>query len=241
METADGATGNRDEHHREYRVGGGGGVLVVKAFPHLGDGHLIDDEGHHDGDGHAQQQEAEDGIYLADQLVDGQQRGYQIIGKDNAHPDEDVPVGSEVLIQQHGGGVDKHGTDQNHQQHREAAHKLLHAVAEEAPVNLGQRCTVHAYRHKTGDEVVHGTGQYAAENNPQERRCAELSTHDGTADGAYAGDVEELYQKDAPRLHGHIIHSVGMLHGRSPAVGVNTDKLFYELGVKEISKQQQNN
>ena len=215
---------------------GGIGMLVLQSLPHLGQCRTIDNECHHDGQRHAQQQEAENRVNLADKLVNRQQCGDKIIGKDDTHPQEHIPVRGEVLVQQHSGGIDKHGTDKNHQQYREDAHKLLHAVAEIGTVNLRQRGSVPADGDKPRNKVMDSTRKDAAEDNPQKRRRAELRTHNGSADGTDTGNVQKLDKVDAPRLHRHIIHPVGVRHSRSGPLRIHHQNSLDNLGIHQITK-----
>ena len=99
METRNGTAGNRDEHHRENGVVGGVVVTVLHAAPKFRNFRLIDDESHEDGHSHSQQQDAEDGVDLADKFVDGQERGNQIISQDDDNPNIGVPTLGEVGVQ----------------------------------------------------------------------------------------------------------------------------------------------
>ena len=81
-----------------------------------------------------------------------------------------------------------------------------------------------------------GTGKDAAEDYPEEGGGAELGTHDGTADGTDACDVEKLDEVDAPGFHGYVVHAVGVGDSRSGTVGVDFDNAFDYLGIYQIPK-----
>ena len=78
---------------------------------------------------------------------------------------------------------------------------MLYPSTEVFAVYFGQRRAVVTQAYETCDEVVHSAGEDAAKDNPNERCRAELRTHDGTADGTDAGDVQELDEEDAPRRY----------------------------------------
>ena len=241
VESRDGSAGYAHEHHRENGVGVGFGVLVGKAFPHFGEVHFgTEQEGAHHKHRHQQQQYAENGVDASYQLVDGEHGGKHVIHEDYHRPNPYLPAGRKVVDKQLGGCLNEHSSHQNHQYYSEIAHKLLGAVAEVSAVELGQGAAVVAERHKSGDEVVHRTGEDAAENYPQERRRAELRTHDGSHYWAHAGDVEELDKENAPGFHRHIVHAVGHGGGGSGFGWVRAQNLFYYLGINEISQQKQN-
>ena len=129
MEAGDGPAGNRDEHHREYRVGLRVGLVVVELIPYLGDGRRVDEEHHQQAESHEEQRHTEDGVELADELVDGKERREHIISEDDYNPERAVEAVGSEHCQQVGGVVDEHGADENHQQQGEYAHYVLDARA----------------------------------------------------------------------------------------------------------------
>ena len=98
---------------------------------------------------------------------------------------------------------------------------------------------VDAQRDEGGDKVVDGTGEDAAEDDPEKRGGAELGSHNGATDGTNACNVQELDEEDAPRLHGNVVHAVSHRYGRGDAVGVDFHKSFGDLGIDEVSQEQQ--
>ena len=78
----------------------------------------------------------------------------------------------------------------------------------------------------------------AAEHNPQIGGRAEEDAHDGTEDGARAGNVEELDEIDAPRRHRDVIDTVLQTVGRRLAFGFSTEHTLYESSIKEIAENE---
>ena len=241
METADGTAGDADKHHGEDGIGGSIGIAIfiemtiAQTIPNLDKLHIVDKESHNDEDSHQQKQQSEYGIDFADEFVDRHQRSNEIVGKNDDRPDPDLPAWCELVDKELCGGLHKNSTHQNHQKDGEIAHHLLGAVTQESAVNFGKRAAIVAHRHETRYEVVDGTGEDGAEDNPEKRRRTELGAHDGSTDGTHAGDVEELDKEYAPRLHGHIVDTVLMGGGRSDTTRIDGDTFADKFGINDIA------
>ena len=98
MEAADGTAGNSDEEAREYGVVGNerlasepSGILVEvglrKVAPQFRNNGLLDEESHQECQCHKDEREGKERIYLANDLVDRQHRGNDVIGEDHNNPE----------------------------------------------------------------------------------------------------------------------------------------------------------
>ena len=194
---------------------------------------------HHDSHGHEEQREAEHGVQLADELVDGQKRGSHVVDEDEDDPEEARHAVGGYLGQQVGRVIDEHGSYEYHQQQGEDAHGELDTSTELAAHDLGQRGSAHAQRHHARHEVVDGSGEDGAENYPQERRRSVHDAHDGAEDGPQTGNVEKLYEENLPGGELDVVYAVGHgLDGRI-AGGVYADHLGGKLAVNEIACYEQ--
>ena len=203
METGDSAAGHGDEH--EAPDGGALGMHVGEVVPDLGD-HIALGE---DADGHAHshddQADAEDGIDLADDLIDGQEGGDEVVDQDQHQPEqlagEDagaVAVGEQQLDQTcraHG----EHGAHHDQQDHAEHAHHVLHGAAQIDAGNLRDGSALVALAEHAGEVIVDSACENGAEGDPQEHHGAPQSTAQCTEDGAQACDVQQLDHKQLPR------------------------------------------
>ena len=233
------AARDADEHHREYGVGGRLRMTVLQTAPDFGDFGLVDGERHHDAHGHAHQQETEYRIDPANDLVDRQQGGYQVVSQDDDHPDVNARVGGELRLQQLRGRVHEDHPDEHHQQHHETAHELFHAVAEVFAVRLGQTAAVVAQGNHARQVVVDRAAEDAPEDNPQVGGRAELCPHDGAADRTHPRDVQELDEEKLPRLHRNVIDPVGHRLRRRRPLLVNAEHPVHETAVEKVSEDEQ--
>ena len=95
-----------------------------------------------------------------------------------------------------------------------------------------------AERDHAGEIVVDGTSEDATQHDPKEGSCAELSAHDGTDDGTYTSNVQELNQEDTPRLHRHVVDTIGHSDGRGGALRVDAEDLLDKLSVYKIAENE---
>ena len=72
MEAGNGTASNRNEHHREDGVAGTIGVTVLQTAPKFGNGRLVEDECDKKSHRHAEKQNAENGIDLANDFINRQ-------------------------------------------------------------------------------------------------------------------------------------------------------------------------
>ncbi len=241
METADGATGDGDEQAGEQ--GAVGQRLARQALPQLGQVGMLHKEHHHQGGGHEQQREGEQRVYLADDLVDGQHRGHQVVDEDDGHPEHVGPhiVDDEGRLphaaQDLRWAVHEHGSHHDEQEDAEEEHHLLRGLPQVVAYQLGLVGSAVAHAEHAAQVVVGGTGEDAAQHNPKIGRRPELSAHDGSEDGARTGYVQELNHENLPARQHNEVHTVGLSHGRCGAV-VGAEDALYEASVEAITQNE---
>ena len=89
MEATDSSAGDGDEEAREDIVGERRVLLlchIAEAVPQLRQHRHLDEEHHDEGYCHEEQGEGEYGVYLADNLVDGEHRCYHVICEYHYYP-----------------------------------------------------------------------------------------------------------------------------------------------------------
>ena len=122
MKSANGTTGNGDEHHRED-----GSLLVFRAesIPDFRQIRTLYIEHYKNTYGHEQQGYSEHWIYLSDYLVYRKDGGKSIIKKDDDDPEYRIHPVRSHSCKEFGGTAHKHGTYQHHQHQSEDAHYRL--------------------------------------------------------------------------------------------------------------------
>src|SRR5699024_6164926 len=156
VEAGNGAAGHGDEHEAPDRLAGG--LHVIEVGPQLGD--LVGGVGHDaktHTHGHDDEADAEDGVDLADDLVDGQEGGDGVVGQDEPQPERAHDVlqagakvdaahhraGSAVTaLGQHAGEIvvdaaGKDGAEGDPQEHHRPPQRALHGAEDGA-----QACNV---------------------------------------------------------------------------------------------------
>ena len=237
MEAGDGAAGDGDEH--EGPDGSAGGMLVAEVLPQLRH-HIVAGEEHGAGNAqsHDDQADAEDGVQLADDLVDGNEGGDHIVDHDDPQPEGGVQMLGGQHGQQTGGAGGEDDTAHDQQDHGEHTHDLAHTVAQVVAGQLGDGSAAVAHGQHTAEVVMDSTGEDTAEDDPQVSDGAEQGTAQSAQDGAGAGDVQQLDQKDLPGGHGDVVNAV--LHGIGGSLTIiGTEDLGHVLAVEHIAHEQQ--
>ena len=250
METADGTTSDRDEHAGEDGIlvqecGNAQHVLAVNDLagsplrhvahvPQFGQVRHLDQQAHQQSGRHHQQGDGKQRIDTADDLVDGQQRGDHIVGKDDDDPHQGITPHAR---QDQRRAIDKHGTHHQQQQHGEHQHHVACAAAQVLADERRQVGAVVAQREHAAHEVVHRAGKDASQHNPQVAGRAKPHAHDGTKDGSRARNVQELDHEHLPGGQYHIIHAVGHPHGRCLAV-VGAHHALHYRAVNQVAQHQ---
>ena len=129
METADGSAGNRNKQSREDAVSPARISLkahISEVGPQLGQRRPLHEERHHQRSSHEQQRKGKERVDLADNLVDRQHRGDDIVTENNTYPHHRRTTD---VVQYLGRRVDKHRSYHHQQQYREHKHDVSCGLA----------------------------------------------------------------------------------------------------------------
>ncbi len=237
VEAGNGTAGDRDAHHREYRGVFARGMATEETFGEsVGDLHAVYYHIAHDAHGHEEESEAEERVEVADQFVDGEEGGQDVIEEDAGCPERGVEVLRGEGAEEVGRSADEDG-DHHHEEHAcEDAHHDLDLLAELRTDDFGERFAAEPQGDHARHEVVDGSGEDSAEHNPEERGGAVHNAHYSAEDRADAGDVEKLDKVDFPGRHRHIVDAVGHCRGRRGAIGVGLEDSFHETAIDEVAR-----
>ncbi len=155
---------------------------------------------------HEDEQAAEDRVETTDDFVDRQDRGQDVVAKDDSGPHPDFHAGhrAEELCRPQ----DEHDADEKQQDDCEDVHELLHDVAQLRSDDDRYGRTVLANAEHTREVVVNCAGEDAADDNPQHGDRAIESAEDRPENGAQTSDIEQLHEPDLGVGHGNEIHAV---------------------------------
>ena len=216
---------------------------ALPVIPHVQQRIALDEQADEHTHGGEQQDRAEDGIDAANDGVDGEHGGDQIVNEDDTVDD---PGGGVIHLAgeaEHlsggnvAGGVDEHSADQQQQQAQEhlidTKNTLVGVLADHVR-HLG--ATVTQADH-AGEIVVHSTADDVADGDGKERDGPEEDALDGPDDGAGTGDVQQVDQAVLPAFHGDVVHAVLLgISGSLPVVGA--EDLFAEPAVNGGAHEQ---
>ena len=170
VESADRSTGNGDAQAGEDGQSAAG-VVVLEGIGNLGYrctamGKYTDE----DADGHENKDYTEHGVYLADNLVDGQGGGQEVVEKDHHDPEEVGVVGYKSvghIGQQSGRRLDEHGHHKYHQEEGEVALRTACDAAHLVADNLGQGGSVAFQRDHGRHVVVRCSAEDTTQHDPE--------------------------------------------------------------------------
>ena len=198
------------------------------------------DEHTHSGE---QQDRAEDGVNAADDGVDGEHGGDQVIQEDHTVNDPGGDGGRLAVEAEYGGGgnvaggINEHSA---HQQQKQAAEHIVYvenALIGIALDHLGHLGAAIAQADHAGEIVVHGAADDVADGDGDKCDGPEQNALDGPQDGAGAGDVQQVDQAVFPALHGDEVHAVLLGIGRGLTV-VGSENLLAEASVQRSAAEQ---
>ena len=241
MEAGDGAACDRDKH--EGPDGSPIGVLVGKVGEDLGHGLAAGQGAEADADGHDDQADAEERIDLADDLVNGNEGGDEVVDHDDGQPEDLVDhqaggaAGADQLDKQAGRADGEHGADHDQQDHGEDTHDILHRLAEVDAGDLGNGGAVVSLGQHTGKVVMDSAGKHGAEGDPQIDHRAPHGAADGTEDGAKTGNVQKLNHEQLPLRQHDIVDTVVDGDSRGLPV-VRAEDTVHELAIEQVAADQ---
>ena len=241
MAWGDSAAGNGDEH--EGPDGGSLGVHVGEVGEDFGDLLAAGQGAEADADSHDDQADAEHGVDLADDLVDGDEGRGEVVGDDDGEPEDLVGQDAAQAAvggqgdDQTGGADCEHGADHDQQDDGEDAHDVLHRGSEVDAGDLGDGGAVVALGQHAGEVVMHSTGKHGAEGDPQEDHRSPHGTGQGAEDGAEAGNVQKLDHEQLPLGQDDVVDTVVDGDGRGLTV-VGVEGAVYVLAVEQVAADQ---
>ena len=131
MEAGDRAAGNRDEH--KAPDGRARRVHAAEVIPDLRDGiGRVGEDAKDDTDGHDDQADAEHGVDLADDRIDGDKGRNEVVGQNDDQPEQQrshhagYAALAAQLNDQTGRADGEHSAHHDQQHNREHAHHVLH-------------------------------------------------------------------------------------------------------------------
>ena len=249
METTDCTAGDGDEEaweertllHERLRTQPSRVLVEIgrsQIAPQLRQLRPLHEQSYHQRSRHEEQREGEERIYLADNLVDRQQRGDDVVDEDDDNPEHLAAQERTRMadaIENDGRTIHEYRTHHHQQQHGEHQHHLLGSAAQILAHQLRQARTLVADAQHAAHIIVHGTRKDASEDDPEIGHGAIPRTHDGTKDWSSARYVEELNHKDLPTWQHHEVDSVGFGHCRRRAV-VRTEHMRHKLSIKKVAQ-----
>ena len=209
--------------------------------PDLGDLVALGEDTQAHANGHDDQADAEDGVDLADQLVDGQEGGDEVVDQDQDQPEHLAAqnaggIGAQQL-QQTGGADCEDGTDHNQQHHGEHTHYVLHGLAQVDAGDLGDGDAVIPLGQHTGEIVVDAAGKDRTEGDPQEYDRSPQCTLHGSEDRAQTSDIKKLDQKEFPLGHDYVVDTIVDSDCRCLSV-IRAENVIYEVAVNKVTSDQ---
>ena len=189
MEAGNCAAGDRNEHERPGADPVG--VFVREMVPELR--HLKTpgkEHGTGNAERHCDEQNAEYGVETSDHLVDGNERRYEIIEKNDPEPEH----GSRPVIRKNGEKIRRsyreHHAAEDEQQHGKNAHYLPDPVTEAVAYDIGYGTAVIPHGDHPDTVIVDGAPEYAAEYDPQVYHRSEQRPRKRAEDRPRAGNIE---------------------------------------------------
>ena len=137
------------------------------------------------------------------------------------------------IAQDFGRTEHKYGTYHHQQEDGEHQHHLFGGITQVTSDNLRLIGTTVTNGEHTGEVVMNGPSKDTTQHNPQIGCRAELSTHDGTKDGACTGNVQELNHEDFPRWEHHEIYPISFSDSWRRTV-IGSKNMFHKTTIQEI-------
>ena len=218
---------------------------VAEVCPDLGDGvGRVGKDAEDNAHSHDDQADAEHGVDLTDDGIDGDKGGDEVIHQNDDQPEQgggQQTGHAAVLAQgndQAGRAHCEHGTDHDQQHNREHTHDVLHDRSKVSAGDLSDGCAIVALAHHTGEVVMHTTCKDGAEGDPQEHHGTPQSTLQCTKDGAQTCNVQQLDEEQLPLGHHNVVNAVVDAHSRSFAV-VRSERVVNDLAIDKVADDQE--
>ena len=155
----------------------------------------MQEQPYHQSSCHEKQGYGKERIYLADNLIDRQHGGKDVVAENDECPHLGVATHG---VQDFSRRIDKHRAHHDQQQNREDQHHGFGRIAQVFADKRRKSGTLITHGEHAHEIIVNGTGKDTTQHNPQIGHRTELGTHDGTKDRTGTGNVQELNHKDFP-------------------------------------------
>ena len=221
------------------------GVADPGSIPHLEQRVLVSEDAHEDADSGEEQDGAEDRVDAADNRVNREHGGNQVVQEDDTVDNPGGPVvdsAGAVEDLSRGDvarGVDEHGADKQEQQAEEDVVDRVNTLVGVLLDHVRHLGAAVAQADHAAEVVVHGAADNVAYRDGDEGDGSEQDALDGSEDGARAGDVKQVYEAVLPAAHGDVVNAVALVVRGSLAV-IGTEDVLAELAVQHGADEQDN-
>ena len=218
---------------------------AVEVRPQFGDGVSgVGEDTNDNAHSHDDQADAEHGVDLADDGINGDKGCDEVVDQDDDQPEQGggQHTGHTAVLAQgndQAGRADcEHGTNHDQQHDREHTHDVLHDRSEVLAGDLSDGSTLVALAHHTGEVVMHATCKDGAEGDPQEHHGAPQSTLQCTEDGTQTCNVQQLDQEQLPLGHHNVVNTIVDAHSRRFTV-VRAERVVNDLAIDKVADDQE--
>ncbi len=204
---------------------------------HLRQVRRLQQQSHGHQGGHHDHQQAERGVQLGDDLVDGQQGGEEVVAQDHQYPEgvatQNGALEKRQVTQQPGRAHDEHHADEEQQHGGEYQHAALEHHVVIVAGDFRQALAILLQAHDTGEVIMHRAADHVAEHDPDERDRAIQRPQDGAEDGADTRNVQELDQEGFEGADRNVVDAVAQAFLRGYGRGIYA-RLFFNEGAVEL-------
>ena len=258
VEARQNAARDRDEEDGQEVVGvevalvvdgdGLAGIIDNSADPGLPDFDqrvLLGKDADEHADGGEQEDGAEDRVDAADDGVDREHGGDQIVQEDDTVDDPGRPVGRSAGAHEDlsggyvAGGVDEHRADEEQQDAQEDVVDRVDALVGVLLDHIRHLAAAVTQADHAAHVVVHGAADDVADGDGDEGEGPEEDALDGSYDGAGARNVEKVYEAVLPAAHRDVVNAV-LLGVRRSLTVVGPEHVLTELAVERGAANQDN-
>ena len=138
-------------------------MMIIKSYK-LWNGIISSKQNNEQRKCHKYQRSTKYWIYLTNNLVDRQDRSYEIVDNHDTHPHQIWDIG--LIGKNLRRGNNKHCTHQNHQHGNHHMGESAHTIAQIFTNDFRQALTTISKRDNTRNKIVHSTHKNTAKCNP---------------------------------------------------------------------------
>ena len=203
----------------------------------------MSEDAHEDADSGEEQDGAEYRVDTADDGVDREHGGNQVVQEDDTVDNPGGPIGGQAGEAEDlsgrdvARGVDKDSADQQEQQAKEHVVNSVDTLVGVLLDGVRHLSAAVAQADHAAEVVVHGAADDVADGDGDEGDRPKEDALDGSEDGARARDVKKVYEAVLPAAHGDVVNAVALVVGRSLAV-IRAEDVLAELAVQRSADEQ---